>query len=100
MCIDSNTQFLQDFGVSNGNTEQRLGGTPGRATTLLPLLERSGGHAQELRKRLLRQARLCASLSCFGQLDTRGARSLATSHLLDGLKQILLEPPVNYSQRQ
>lgn len=89
--IDLHAQFLQDLGVSNGNTEQRLGSTRGRATPLLPLLQRPGGHTKEVRKGLLRQAHPCASLGCFRQRDTRGARGLAAFHLLDGFKQILLE---------
>jgi hypothetical protein len=38
----SDTQFLQNLRVSDGNAEQRLGRTRGRSATLLPILKRSG----------------------------------------------------------
>lgn len=47
MRINSKAQFLQDLGVSNGNTEQRPGGTCGRATTLLPLRQEGRGEIVE-----------------------------------------------------
>lgn len=84
-------KFEKHFGMTKGYAKEGFCGTSGLAPALLPILKRAGGHTEKPGKVLLGEPYARACLSRLGHLDASNTRRLATAHLLNRLKKVLLE---------
>lgn len=84
-------QLAQDLRLQHGDLEQCLGGARGLTATLVPILQRPHGDAEQVSGLPLRQSDARPRLSGGRDLDLRDAGSLTPARLLDGGQRVLLK---------
>ena len=82
------SKLLQDFGIKLCNLDQGLGGAGGLSATLLPVLERADGDAQQRGESRLRQAGNQARVRNFRDGGAVGAGTRPRLHLADGRQKL------------